>query len=529
MAKREKEILLTHFLDLAMALTEQEVEIARKHIIAYDSNNTGVSQKMFRLFREIVYKKTKNYDTLKEIISKDSTDISFNRLIRRTLYRVQESLIVDVNTDRKGMYSEIFRKRFEIRKRIMQAYILHGKGLPEMANRVFDVIIKSTKAFELYDELIEALLLKQSIILPIKGRKSFDLINQQIDFYHLCRDLLQKTKNIYRTYSVDVYTKGIKADKLKFLEYNMKIVWDYYLQTNSANILSQYYLLEMEYYYLIDNIASEEDTGLKLLNLMQKNKAVFSKPRISYVYNSLSNTMYSSLNFDKCYKYIAESLKWSESKLNINYVIACEQQVNSLFYLNNYEKANDILNQVIDLPLLKKYPYHNSKVFYQQAMNHFAMKQYNDSKKMLSMLNEIEKDKEGWNIWVRIMRILCSVEIQKYNILDYDLENLRKYFDRIEKVNKIRKRDRMILTVLIDLNRHHFNFKIVAQKRAALLGKLRSLDEEYKWDPKSPEMILFHDWFDAKLNNKAYEPNFTPYRRVLDESKLTTVQKSTEE
>tara|TARA_R110002096_G_scaffold378222_7_gene572130 strand:- start:6495 stop:8078 length:1584 start_codon:yes stop_codon:yes gene_type:complete len=525
MAKREKEILLNQFLDLAEALTDQENEIARKHIIAYDSNTTGESQKMFRLFREIVSKKTKNYDSLKEKISKDSSDVSFNRLIRRTLYRVQESLIVEVNIDRKGMYSEIFRKRFEIRKRIMQAYILHGKGLPEMANRVFDTIIKSTKSFELYDELIEALLLKQSIILSIKGRKSFDLINQQIDFYHLCRDLLQKTKNVYRIYSVDVYTKGIKADKLKFLEENMKIVQAYFQQTKSANILSQYYLLEMEYYYLVDNIEAEEITGLRLLDLMQNNKAVFSKPRISYVYNSLSNTMYSSLNFDKCYTYIAESLKWSESKLNINYVIACEQQINSLFYLNDYDKASGILNQVIDLPLLKKYPYHNSKVYYQQAMNHFAMMQYNDSKKLLSMLNEIEKDKEGWNIWVRIMRILCSVEIEKYNLLDYDLENLRKYFDRVEKINQVRKRDRMILSFLTDLNRNHFNYKEVAIKKADTLQKLKSTHKDYKWDPKSPEMILFHDWFEAKLNNKPYEPNFAPYRKEFDEKKLK-VQKA---
>ena len=83
--EKEKEILLGQFCDLASVLSENEIEIARKHIIAYDSNTTGQSQKMFQLFSEIVYKGTKNYDQLKEKISKDSSEFSFNRLIRRRI------------------------------------------------------------------------------------------------------------------------------------------------------------------------------------------------------------------------------------------------------------------------------------------------------------------------------------------------------------------------------------------------------------------------------------------------------------
>lgn len=513
--KKEKEILLGQFCDLVTTLSDTEIEIARKHIIAYDSNTTGQSQKMFRLFSEIVYKGTKKYDTLKEIISKDSSDYSFNRLIRRTLYRLQESLIVEVNINRKGMYSEIFRKRFEIRKRIIQAHIIHGKGLPKMANRIFDNIIKSTKKFELYDELIEALLLKQSVILLIKGKKTFDRINEQVHFYHKCRDLLQKSKNIYRTYISDVYSKGIAEDKLKYLKESTDTIFHFYEETNSANILSQYYLLQLEYFQLMKWAKEEENVGLELLELLNNNKAVYSDARIAYVWNSLANSMLGYLNFEKCLQYAKESYKCYEGSMKLGLINSILQQINAAFYLQKYDKVKPLIEKVRKLSFLEKYPYHISIVNYYHAMNNFSGGEYKKTTQLLANLNEIEKDKEGWNIWIRIMRILCLIELLKLNMIDYDMENFRKYIQRVDKQYSVRKRDKLILSILLELDRNVYDFKLVAKKKKAILDKLRSTKKEYSWDPSSPEMILFHDWFDAKLKNKAYQPDFEPYRKEL--------------
>ena len=193
--KREKEILISQFSDLIEAMDSTEIEIAKKHIIAYDSNTTGESQKMFQIFSELAFKANFNYKSLKSKISPLVTDTSFNRQIRRTLYRVQESLIIDVNLKRKGLYNGIFRKRYEIRKRIMQASILNGKGLPEMANRLYDNIIKTSKSYELYDELIESLVFKKNIILLKNDKKQLNEINKKIDYYSNCRDMTQITKN----------------------------------------------------------------------------------------------------------------------------------------------------------------------------------------------------------------------------------------------------------------------------------------------------------------------------------------------
>jgi len=82
----------------------------------------------------------------------------------------------------------------------------------------------------------------------------------------------------------------------------------------------------------------------------------------------------------------------------------------------------------------------------------------------------------------------------------------------------VRERDRLILSILVELDRSDFDFGEVAQKKSEALAKLRSTDKAYRWDPKSPEMILFHDWFDAKLNKRPYRPNFEPYRQEIKQS-----------
>ncbi|MEQ8624016.1 MAG: hypothetical protein RJQ00_04150 [Vicingaceae bacterium] len=512
---REKEILLTQLKDLIHVMDSTEIEIAKKHIVAYDSVTKNESQKMFTLFTKFLSISDIDYERLKEKVSPSITDFSFNRLLRRTLYRIQESLISDVNLRRKNLYDDLFRKRYEIRKGIMQASIIKGKGLPHMSKRLFDNIIKNCKKYELYDEIIEALNYKQSIVMFSKGGKSYHDLNNEMNFYNNCRRLLNKTKRIHRSYMTELFTKGGKDQKISYLEKNIAISYKYYEETSSQNIRSYCLLLKMELDYLKDDFDNEEKTGVELLNLMAENKAVYSKGRIIFICNSLGNSMISNLKFKESYSYIKKSLE-NFDKRNLNYINALQLQITSLFYSGKHAEAEALVKELTSIKLLEKYTFYQAFSTYIIALNKFALAQFKDAYVLLSNLKEIEKDKEGWNVWIRIMRILCSIEMLRLNLIDYDVENFRKYIQRIDKLYEVRKRDKLVLKVLRDLDRFNYDFKIVAEKSASTLNQLRSTDDYLKWDPKSPEMILFHDWFDAKLEKREYSPNFDLYRERLN-------------
>ena len=82
---------------------------------------------------------------------------------------------------------------------------------------------------------------------------------------------------------------------------------------------------------------------------------------------------------------------------------------------------------------------------------------------------------------------------------------MRKHIDRTVKMKPVRKRDVIILRLLAKLSRQGFNFKTVWKKQQKYFELLASDEPEYRWEMRSPEMIIFHKWFEAKAKGKEYD------------------------
>jgi hypothetical protein len=113
-------------------------------------------------------------------------------------------------------------------------------------------------------------------------------------------------------------------------------------------------------------------------------------------------------------------------------------------------------------------------------------------------------------------------------MVDYDIESFRKYIERLGKESEINQRVQQILKVLVELDRCNYDFKEVANKRKVELNNLKKTTGKYKWDIKSPEMILFHDWFESKLKNTEYEPNLEPYKKQVEIDEAKPLSKAKE-
>jgi hypothetical protein len=146
-------------------------------------------------------------------------------------------------------------------------------------------------------------------------------------------------------------------------------------------------------------------------------------------------------------------------------------------------------------------------------MVYFLQHNFKQAKLEFNDTKEIEKDKAGWNVWVRIMRILCNVSLTKYNFIEYDIESFRRYVKRTQYRNDVRSRDELILTSLLTLERNGFDFAKTYKEEKKLFEKLESMDDLYRWRVDSPELIIYHQWFVSKIDNTAYKPNFEPYKQ----------------
>jgi hypothetical protein len=502
--------------ELIGSLKKEEQTLARKHLTAFESYHTQSPNKMLRVYKTILKHPDIEYLQLKKKAAGKNTLKSYNQLINRTKERILESLILDINLLRNELYSLVFQKRFKIRKLIIQAYILQGRGLTNIALSKFNWIEKTAKKFELYDELIETLYYKQAILFNRQGRKAFEKIGQEIAFYELCRSKLLETKDIYRDYFADVNFKIRGSGKEEeYLKSKSFVIGEFYNDTNSANIAMYKFLIDIE----VASIKKDYDEGLKLglkfIEKLKSNKAIYSKPRIGYYYFTLAENEIFALRFKSAINYSNQAVSYFQNSQTINYLFSAEYWFIGHYYSQNLKDCILILKEIESSEIINKYPIHKSKLFYQKALCYFAMDQFRDANVLLNNMPEIEKDKEGWNVWIRIMRILCSIELMRLNMIDYDVESFRKYMQRLGKQKDIRPRDKLVLKMLLELDRSNYDFKLAAEKRPELLAQLSSVEEGISWEPKSPELILFHDWFKSKMENRPYKPDFEPYRLEL--------------
>jgi tetratricopeptide (TPR) repeat protein len=138
--------------------------------------------------------------------------------------------------------------------------------------------------------------------------------------------------------------------------------------------------------------------------------------------------------------------------------------------------------------------YRKSKFIYYEACILFATKQFKEALQLLNKSLEIEKDKTGWNIALRILNIMVFIELSKINEASRSLEALRKYMERLTKSDEVKERDILIIKLLREIEKDGFRFDPKNANAAKMLKELSEKDKTTSWNYYTPELIPFHEW-----------------------------------
>jgi len=389
------------------------------------------------------------------------------------------------------------------------------RGLREYPQKMFLSIIRQAKKYELFDELLDAYYLLQTLYIRWAKSKEAEDLNVKIDFYERVRTLLNKTKRVQRNFEV---AAGGKSNVNDLNARQLEVLYEYYEETGSVNVISIYYLLSIAYYKATKDVIMIRETSQKLLDIVLESSVLYSRARLFYLHSELAYYNRLMFDFEGALIMLKEAKTQSKGRSVMSFNLGLSDIIINVFKLKYQLALNACAN------LLKEYEkgfqYERSVTIYYKSISFFGLGQYEEAQSILSQKNEIEKDKEGWNVWIRIMRLLCSIELLKLNLIDYDMESFRKYIERTSKQYEVRERDKLILKVLLELDKQGYNFNQTASSVAEELAQLKSTDKKYAWNPDSPELILFHDWFNAKLLKKEYEPNFDIYREAMKQTKV---------
>lgn len=442
---------------------------------------------------------TKYIQAIKNVSSAKNKDLNVNRMLKsRALDQITDILISDYHIHNKGNFSPQDQTLLRLKKKLLFARII-SKSLNQNKFGPFktflNILINDAEKNEVYEILIEALLLKKYFFALKEGANEFKKIEKKISHYEWCQKRSFFANDCYFKIIINNNLLKFKSDK-QFHNYILRairLLKQDYKKYKSQHI--NYYLhIILMFYYEKQKKYSLAAKYSKILFSIVKNSTVLFRPeRLGFALDNLSQYKTFTENYNDAAKYAKEAQKYYLVNSN-NYLISKEQEFHIYFYHKKYAKANVCIQDLLNHKLVDCGHFSRAKYIYYHSALLFVQKKFKESYKLLNKSLEIEKEKSAWNISLKIMNIMLCIELNKIDEASRKLETSRKYVQRHEKSSEIKPRDILIVKTLRELEKDGFNYNGSNKVVAKMLKELSQKNKPTSWEHYSPELIPFHEW-----------------------------------
>ena len=493
---------------LISRLTEKDIPVVINYLNAftsYEDSETNTSL----LFKYLL----QNPASTEELVI-EHFDIkkynSFEKLVERLKDKIGYCLTSEIITQREGEYSKRYQSFYQILYKLARAEAYLGKiNLPEEAYNEIGKIIQYAKTYEFYSLLLEALYLKRNFLMLRQGTKRFNEVTAEIMHYEKCRAAYYRARqwhNEYIQYSdFDGYRSGYKETFEKAIE---ELKQDY-TETKSASVGYFYFIIKKGYYEEQRNFPLASEYALKLLNLVNDNKAIHQPRRMGTAYNQLADTYLCQRKLTQCLESVKAAQVYYKPN-TYNYSLSEELEFWALFYSGQYEKAEAKIVSIINNIDYKQSPLIDNKRYYLYACTLFALGKLKECAKMLESVKEIHTDKRGWNVGIRILSLMTLLyKPEQEEIAIHKLASFKMHIRALRELKETRKRDLIIFKILDQLVKNKNDFSLVYGRMKEEFDLLESTDPDYGWQIKSHELIIFQLWIKSMVQRKPYSADIS--------------------
>ncbi|MBK9412743.1 MAG: hypothetical protein IPN61_04855 [Bacteroidetes bacterium] len=483
--------------NLIKKLTSEEMKILTRIAQSTSKSNLKNENKTLLLVQLLLVEPNLNSSEIQKNIYSSSNYAAFNKLCSRLREKILDSILLESSIDQGG-YSKRNKIVFELKKKLIQADILNLKGLREQADSICKKVISISNDYEIYDLTIQSLITREKFVRLRKNQKEVIKVVSEIKITNLKFESFRMCQSDFNSIMNKIATAGNEMsyfDELKNTISHLQQEYNLYASKSTGYYLQllKTQMFQNEKKYIKADISL--DTALSML----KSKSVYSDNRMGSVLLSKSE------NYIKLHKF-EESLSLSNRSIEFfpnnifNQALVHECKFYANYFGGEFDKSRDSLTYLCSLPKENNILISINKWNYLASALLFIEKKYSQCIEQLKQISEIDKDKEGWNVNIRILMIMCRIEIGDTDSVDLNVSNLEKFVKRISKKGIIPTRYKVILRVLVALSNESFNFKKVKLKKQKYLELLNTRDLELSWEIKGPELIPFNIWFENKCN-----------------------------
>lgn len=507
---------LTTIRELICRMRSEEIKVTRDFLIAFSTRGAASKNLSLDLFDVLV----KEMQT-GEVLSADKIELylygsyensGFVRLVIRLLDKLEESLLLEVNLNRKGAYSEQARVLYQVRKQLSTAQLIYYRGGTTHAVSLFQAVLKMAEKYEFFEEYAAASRCYMQVLLYTESMKEYEAIRIKHDKALRALQGIRKAEYYYNRLGAKLeYTAtgaGLKTLERQITELQFELT-----QTRTANV--GYYLtfLEIQYYQEKKHYKSASKVLREQLQLVQHPALNSDNANGLVLLNNGWNEIYLH-RLKSAEKYVSDALLSFGSSAFIT-VFQCHLV---LFYIHYYTSQLDSALKKLDFldqedATGQHAGFRSGKRNYLRACTLFLQRDHAEVNNLLRELNPIENDDEGWNTHLRILYILNDIELGELENAFNRVENFRKHLEKLSRKDTINSRVALIFELLRALSQSNFDFAKARNKKQEELNQLKQ--EENGWQILSPELIVFHQWFESKLYKKAYQQTLPAYREPI--------------
>lgn len=488
---------------LLHSLSPQQVKVLRNYLTSFSTRDHNTK---FWELASLHLKRRDNPPTLKECsekIYKSPPDGRIEQLKNRLYFKVLDSLLIDINTNRDIYEDEMHPIQIRLRKKMILYDLLKFTGLRDTVGvEMLEDIIGTAKQCEFYPIWLDALSIMKWNHGIKKGTEYYKNISIEIDFVEKCKKYSQRALDAYMELGqMSVFnTKAGKGKLETFLKDRIAELREYYIETNVKSVGYFLKTFEMALFQLNKEYEKAKEIAFGMIDYLKANKSIGRRGRFGIWYDYIADCEVHIGEYDSALKYIVKGREYFSGG-QINLAINKKLELDIVFLKGDYKKALSIANELSKTDTKVTGDFRRDIILYYKACCHFMLGELRDCARLLGLKFQITRDKLGWEVNIRFMRIMTMVERDNPDEAFSMVQSLQKHMERYKPTQDLSERDQMLLQVFKELGKEGFAFDRPGDKVYRLLLLLMEKGKPHSWEPLTPELIQVHNWIIGKYQH----------------------------
>jgi tetratricopeptide (TPR) repeat protein len=385
---------------------------------------------------------------------------------------------------------------FECRKKLTQSYVLIARGAFQEGIE----ILKSAKAqavkYELVGEHILIDQLVRQMVHLIKDVRQLHELNETINRnMSVWSDILRSEEislvmtlpHLYK--ETEELTDGmLRADRIE----ELKQLYD---NNGSARVGFWYYLAYIEFANRNGLYQESISAGITFIDLVRSSPSIWSKNNMAGANQMLGTAYLNTRDYPKAVTHFGVADRNFPVAGN-NRLANLEMLFRSQFALGDIPAARDTVEAALAHPRIKARPVTLPRWLYFQSC---LLLREGDASEAFHTLNRdgyLAKQQDEWNVWYRILEIMCMIEQRDEEWVDFKLQTLRKLIARYRYLGTPRVKAAM--EMLSAILRKGLEFQKLGAKPELALQNSQEEIPEFEWKPEQAEVLRLDQWLLSK-------------------------------